>query len=156
MGLEVVPGMVNCINMGNLFLVRIVIGLLALVIILSPTVGMAWDWGSVGLPDLQSSGRIAPFDGKSLLEVISAVINLAFAMAAIVAVIYLIIGGYSYVTAGGNPEAVEMAKTTIVNALIGLLVILVSYLIVGFVMNQLNADVELPNEGNEPIIHWNI
>jgi hypothetical protein len=109
-------------------------------LLITPALASAQDFWAGLLPSMNLS-----FGSEDLLDVISSVINLAFAMAAIVAVIYLIIGGYSYVTAGGNPEAVEMAKTTIVNALIGLLVILVSYLIVQFVMNQLDVDVELPN-----------
>ncbi len=94
--------------------------------------------------DLLTGTFQSPFGPTTgLTGVIGQAITLAFGVAAIVAVIYLIIGGFSYVTAGGNPEAVEAAKTTIVNAVIGLLVILASYLIVNFILDSLNARVSL-------------
>ncbi len=90
-------------------------------------------------------GIITPFSpGTGLLGVVGTAITLAFGVAGLVAVIYLIMGGFSYVTAGGDPEAVEAAKTTIVNAIIGLVIIFVSYLIVGFIMQQLDIQAELP------------
>jgi hypothetical protein len=92
-------------------------------------------------------GINTPFPAsEGLLGVVGTAITLAFGIAGLVAVIYLIMGGFSYVTAGGNPEAVEAAKTTIVNAIIGLVIILVSYLIVQFIMDQLGAQTELPDE----------
>ncbi len=90
-------------------------------------------------------GINTPFSaGTGLLGVVGTAITLAFGVAGLVAVIYLIMGGFNYVTAGGDPEAVEGAKTTIVNAIIGLVIILVSYLIVQFIMVQLGAQTELP------------
>jgi hypothetical protein len=90
-------------------------------------------------------GVNTPFSaGTGLLGVVGTAITLAFGVAGLVAVIYLIMGGFNYVTAGGDPEAVEGAKTTIVNAIIGLVIILVSYLIVQFIMVQLGAETGLP------------
>ncbi len=115
----------------------IVLGAILLVVpIVCLAQGFNWDQF---LPGLQE-----PFGTDTLLDVVSTIINLAFAVAGIVAVIYLIIGGFNYVTAGGNPETVEAAKTTIVNAIIGLIVILISYLIIQFVMSQIGAEPELP------------
>jgi len=92
-------------------------------------------------------GIITPFPtSEGLLGVVGTAITLAFGVAGLVAVVYLILGGFNYVTAGGDPEAVEAAKTTIVNAIIGLVIILVSYLIVQFIMNQLGAQTELPEQ----------
>lgn len=42
-------------------------------------------------------------------------------LASLAAVIFLIKGGYAYITSNGRPEALEQAKKTIRNALIGLL-----------------------------------
>ncbi len=92
-------------------------------------------------------GITTPFPAsEGLLGVVGTAITLAFGVAGLVAVVYLILGGFNYVTAGGDPEAVEGAKTTIVNAIIGLVIILVSYLIVQFIMNQLGAQTELPEQ----------
>jgi hypothetical protein len=66
-------------------------------------------------------------------------IDAAFALAGLIALFYLIIGGYKYITSGGNPEAIDMAKATITNAIIGLVVILVSYLVIGFILARIGA-----------------
>lgn len=79
-----------------------------------------------------------PFTGNVTLEsVIVTIINIAFLAAGLVAVIYLIIGGFRYVTSGGNAEAIEGAKATILNAIIGLIVIFISFLLVNYILRSL-------------------
>ncbi|OGE80492.1 MAG: hypothetical protein A2660_01370 [Candidatus Doudnabacteria bacterium RIFCSPHIGHO2_01_FULL_45_18] len=63
------------------------------------------------------------------------IIQLLLAFAGIVAVLYLIIGGFRYITAAGNEETAEQAKKTIQNSIIGLIVILLSYVIVTVIVN---------------------
>jgi len=89
-----------------------------------------------------------PFaDGTRLMGVVALIIQIAFALAGLVATFYLILGGYNYITAGGNPEAIEGAKATITNAIIGMIVILISYLLVDFLLARLGAtNIDLPNQ----------
>ncbi len=95
--------------------------------------------------NIQSGGwfTIAPFHERDLMDIIATIIQIAFALAGLVATFYLIMGGYNYITSGGDPEAAEAAKVMITNSIIGMVVILVSYLIVEFVLIQLGADVGL-------------
>lgn len=72
----------------------------------------------------------------TLQDLIRSIINLALLLAGVVAVIYIIIGGYQYITAGGNPEQAQAAKTTIMNAVIGLVIVFASYVIVNFIFEQ--------------------
>ncbi len=51
----------------------------------------------------------------------------------LVSVIMMIYGGYRYLTAGGNEESVDKAKTVIKNALVGLIIVVLSYAIALFV-----------------------
>ena len=53
-----------------------------------------------------------------------------------VAVIMIIIGGFRYVTAGGDSGSVTAAKNTILYAVIGLIVALLAYAIVNFVVDS--------------------
>jgi len=121
--------------------------LILLVAIIFPVIVQARGnlWEDIGLGGMQQ-----PFDsGVGLMGVIATVISIAFALAGIVAVVFLIIGGFNYVTAGGNPEQIEMAKSRIMNSIIGLVIILVSYLIVQFIMIQVGAtNVNLPRSGD--------
>jgi hypothetical protein len=79
-----------------------------------------------------------PFSGRmDLQQVVSLLINVAFLAAGLVAVIYLIIGGFRYVTSSGNAEAIEGAKATILNAIIGLIVIFISFLLVNYILGAI-------------------
>lgn len=55
-----------------------------------------------------------------------------------VAVIFLIIGGLRYVVSNGNEKNVESAKNTILYAIIGIVVAVVSYALVNFVISSLS------------------
>lgn len=57
-----------------------------------------------------------------------------------VSVIMLIIGGIRYTTSNGDQGAVTSAKNTIMYAIIGLIVALLSYALVSFVANQFSAE----------------
>lgn len=47
--------------------------------------------------------------------------------------ILIIYGGINWMTAGGNEQKVEKAKTIIINAIIGLLIVLSAYTITSFI-----------------------
>lgn len=59
-------------------------------------------------------------------------------IASAAAVLFLIKGGYFYLTSSGKPEGLESAKKTIRNAIIGLLLVLGSGLIVSLFQDALN------------------
>ncbi len=61
------------------------------------------------------------------------IINYALGIAFFVAVIYLIYGGFLYITSAGNEESAEKGKNAIVYALIGIVVIVLSFVIVSAV-----------------------
>ncbi len=93
--------------------------------------------------------RVIPFStNMSLLGLVGVGLQIAFALAGLVATFYLILGGYNYIVGGGDPEAIEGAKAMITNAIIGMVVILVSYLIIEFVLGSLGANTRLPNRNN--------
>jgi hypothetical protein len=55
-----------------------------------------------------------------------------------VAVIFLIIGGLRYVVSNGDPKNVSAAKDTILYAIIGIVVAVVSFAVVSFVITSLS------------------
>ena len=54
-----------------------------------------------------------------------------------VAVIFLIIGGLRYVISNGDSKAVEAAKNTILYAIIGIVVAIISFALVSFVITSI-------------------
>lgn len=82
------------------------------------------------------AGTGLPGDDR-LSTFILKIINIALAIAGLVAVLFLIIGGFRYITAAGNEEAGESAKKIITNSIIGIVVIILSFVIVRVISNAL-------------------
>lgn len=83
-----------------------------------------------------SSGTGLPND-TSLSGFIMKIINIALTIAGLIAVLFLIIGGFRYITSAGNEETAEQAKKIITNAIIGIVVIILSFVIVRVISNAL-------------------
>jgi len=67
-------------------------------------------------------------------DIIVGLINLIFILSVIVALLYLIWGGFKWLTSGGDKTAVQGAREHIVAAIVGLVVIFMSYFILNFIV----------------------
>jgi hypothetical protein len=61
--------------------------------------------------------------------------------AAIVLFIVLLVGGFKFITSGGDPKALDSAKKSITGGLAGLIIILVAYLILVLIKIITGVDV---------------
>lgn len=91
---------------------------------------------------LKALGGKAGYDTSTNTEEgVAAIIGkIIFAILSILGVIFLILiiyGGFMWMTARGNEQQLEKAKNIIINAVIGLAIILTSYTVTWFVMNAL-------------------
>ena len=73
------------------------------------------------------------------------IINVALYIGGAIAVIYLIWGGISYVTAGGDQAKADSARLIIVNALIGIVIIALALVLVTWVSHATNTGITTPN-----------
>ncbi|OGD56039.1 hypothetical protein A2V71_03990 [Candidatus Berkelbacteria bacterium RBG_13_40_8] len=74
-----------------------------------------------------------------LTTVIRNVLSWVLLLGGAIAVIYLVYGGILYITAGGDAEKATKGRTAIVNAIIGIIIIALAYVIVQFVGNALGS-----------------
>jgi hypothetical protein len=65
-------------------------------------------------------------------------INILLGIAFVVAVLFLVIGGFRYIISQGNPDAAKAGKQTIINAVIGIIIIILSYVIVSVVSRTIS------------------
>jgi len=65
--------------------------------------------------------------------VIQAVLNVAIRLAGIAVFIFLIIGGFQWLTAGGDPKKSESARNTITYAILGLVLLILAWFIMQFI-----------------------
>ncbi len=92
---------------------------------------------SIHGPGSWDAGSNSCSDGEQQLNgVINRVVNLFSVIVGIAAVIMIIVGGFLYVTSGGDSSKLTNAKHTIVYALIGLVIAALAQIIVRFVLDQ--------------------
>ncbi len=70
---------------------------------------------------------------KDLETVFSSIISIVAIIGGFLAFIAIIIGGFKYITARGDPKSVAIAQGTLIWALIGLALIIIAWLILVFI-----------------------
>ncbi|OIP22675.1 hypothetical protein COX95_01635 [bacterium CG_4_10_14_0_2_um_filter_33_32] len=73
-----------------------------------------------------------PCQLSDLATLLTNLINVALALVSTIAVIFIIVGGFQYITSAGNPDNIGRAKTTILYAIIGLILAIISFSIINF------------------------
>lgn len=76
----------------------------------------------------------------SIGEIISTLLPYIFVVAGLVLLVMLIMGGIGLMTSGGNPDKVKSNYGKITNALIGFLIIFVTYFVAQLVQVMLGID----------------
>jgi hypothetical protein len=74
-----------------------------------------------------------------LPSTIASIINVALGFLGIVAVVIILLGGFKWMTAGGNDDKVKEAKKLMIAGVIGLVIILSAYAIASFVLTQISS-----------------
>lgn len=70
-------------------------------------------------------------------SIITAVVGALIILAAILAFLYLILGGIQWITSGGDKAGVEAARNKITNAIVGLIIVAAAYAIMILIVNFL-------------------
>jgi len=94
-----------------------------------------WAQDSFGIDEVNTSlgGSLTTAEPKA---VITRIINLALSFLALIALVIVIIGGFLWMTSGGEANKIDKAKQLLKNGLIGLAIILASWAIVAFLITQ--------------------
>lgn len=82
-------------------------------------------------------------------NLVRATINILFVIAAVIAIIFLVWGGIKWIMSGGDKAALESARSHIIAAIVGLVLVFLSFFIVTFVFDflglGLNDQFNIPN-----------
>jgi RsiW-degrading membrane proteinase PrsW (M82 family) len=76
---------------------------------------------------------------QGLEAVFANLVSLIIPAAGIVLFIYLMLGGFRYITAGSDPGKAEGAKNTITYAILGMILLAMAYLIINFIASFTGA-----------------
>ncbi len=85
----------------------------------------------------QDFGDATGLGQGNLTDTIGQLIRVALGFLGVVAVVIILLGGFKWMTAGGNDEKVGEAKKLIIAGIIGLAIILSAYAIASFVISSI-------------------
>lgn len=83
--------------------------------------------------------KAIPLLDMELKDLISRLVNIVLWVAGVIAVLYLIWGGITYITAGGESEKASKGRVAITNAIIGIIIIAASLVIYNFVISSIGG-----------------
>ena len=75
--------------------------------------------------------------GADLRVTIGNIIKVALSFLGVIAIVIVLIGGFKYMTSGGDDTKTAAARNYIISGIIGLAIVLSAYAITSFVMTQL-------------------
>jgi len=85
--------------------------------------------------------------------IIGGAVNILFVIAVVIALVFLIWGGIKWILSGGDKSAVESARNTIVAAVVGLIIVFLSYFILNVILNFFHiqlSNLQLPQINVSP------
>lgn len=118
--------------------VRVIVMALMLVV---PVVALVPETSYAQLPNLNCNDlQGVNCTPRTVSGLIKLVINWMLALAGLIAVLFLIVGGFWYITSAGNEEQAEKGKGTVINAIIGIIIIVLSWVIVNVVSTLVSSN----------------
>lgn len=93
--------------------------------------------GKIKVPCPLGSAGTGPATKTTVGSVVLITINVALLIVGSLAVLFLIWGGFRYITAYGNEEQAEAAKRIIKHSILGLVIVILSFTIVAVITNLL-------------------
>ncbi len=105
-------------------------GILSLLSISSPVLADS----SISACPPGAFGNLCNQNANSFGTTVGSLVNLGFVIATLIALAYLVYGGVKWITSGGEKTDVEGARNHITAAIIGLVIVFLSYFILNFIL----------------------
>ena len=126
-------------RLGNQIYKIATLGLMVLLLVPLSVSGAAEGFcqiGNVRVP-CPTENLAGPAGAQSFGSLITIILSILLFVVGSISVVFFIIGGFRYVTAHGNEEQAEGAKKTMTHAIIGLIVVIMSFAIIAIITQVL-------------------
>jgi cytochrome bd-type quinol oxidase subunit 2 len=87
----------------------------------------------------------------SLAQIVGGIIRIFLGLLGVLFMVYIVVGGFMWMTAKGNEEQITKAKAIITGSIAGLIAILISYALSVYVIDGITKAANLQTEGVESI-----
>jgi len=109
----------------------LIVGAMAASLLL-PALVMAQPDMTQGLGQFQTETQLTNAD---LTTVIGRIVRIVIGFLGLIAVVIILIGGFQWMTSGGDEDKIKGAQKLMTNGVIGLFIVVIAYAIALFVMN---------------------
>lgn len=99
----------------------------------SVSAGSYWD-SQIGMTEIGSAYGETPDGVKDVRYQVVKIINVVLQILGLLVTILIIFAGFQWMTAGGNEDKVKKARSTLTNAIIGLVIIMLAWSITRFAL----------------------
>ncbi|MFW0862711.1 MAG: hypothetical protein ACKKL6_03975 [Candidatus Komeilibacteria bacterium] len=124
------------VSINNLSALLVVIFIVTsfLVIIAAPLLaietGLETTAGEAGFTTKDEAGY------KNPQQIVASVVQIALGLIGTLFLVLIIVSGFQWMTAGGNSSSIDTSKKRLINATIGLIVVLAAYALTSFVITS--------------------
>ncbi len=91
-----------------------------------------------GPPGVETTGNI-------LTNLPQFIVTVAFLIAIVLAIVFIIISGIQWIISGGDAKKIEGARNRLVYSIVGLIVVFLSFIIIGFIYKVLGIQDKIFN-----------
>lgn len=91
------------------------------------------------LQGIDNAGDLNIQDGNDLVGSLTNIVNVFLGLVGVIAVIFIIVGGVFYIMSSGDPGKQERAKSTLMYAIIGLIIVGIAAVIVNFTLEAISS-----------------
>lgn len=102
----------------------------------SPALAGSWD-SQIGMGEVGTSFGQESNSVEDIRYQVIKIINIVLEILGIVVIVLIIFAGFQWMTAAGNEEQVKKAQATLKNAIIGLIIIMLSWSVTYFIMRRI-------------------
>ncbi len=89
-------------------------------------------------------GFIDPLGSRTIPQILGGVVRAALGFVGAVFLLFFVWGGFLWMTSGGDTERVKKARASLLNALIGILIVFFSYVLVNAIIG-LSSEIQSPS-----------
>ncbi len=85
---------------------------------------------SINCSDIKAQGNVDPACTANVGKLLASVITIAFIVAVLLALLFLVVGGVRWILSGGDKEGTAKARGMITAAIVGLAIVFLSFIVI--------------------------